>query len=460
MSVELSEPMAAAVRLVTDSPHRAEADLDRARTCLLHYAVCAVLGQELPWSATAVGLARGSAAERTGFGCSVVGLPDVVAPESAILANAVLGQSTLAEDVHPASLVHPGSMVIPAALAAAERNDATEQELLQAIVAGYDVVCSIGTALKTKEFVRRGLRPSGVFGPLGAAAAVGSVWRFDPERMTACLGIAANMGAGLREWATAGTTDIYFQNGIAARNGYLAAVLAEHGATGPATAFDGPSGLANAFAGGEVDWSPVLRAGEAPAAVRAVEYKRYPACSAVQSVLDVAARLAARASFAASSIERVEVLTHAHGKNNPGCDSHGPWQNVGQAQMSNQLGVALALLGRPLTVASYRTGMTDEGAAALAAKVTVVEDERLTAVYPARSGAVVRVFLADGTTVEESAEVANPVSDDEVRDMFAAVMSAALDGSGASWEALRDPDPGRSVHEWTRLLRQASNAAA
>jgi 2-methylcitrate dehydratase PrpD len=278
--------------------------------------------------------------------------------------------------------------------------------------------------------------------------------------MAACLGIAANMGAGLREWATAGTTDIYFQNGFAARNGYLAGVLAEHGATGPATVFDGPAGLAAAVAGGAVDWATVLHAGEVPAAVRVVQFKRFPACSAVQTVLAVASTLAGRVAFEASSIERVEVCTHAHGKYNPGCDSYGPWHNVGQAQMSNQLGVALALLRRPMTVAGYSAGMGDEVVTGLAAKVVVLEDEQLSAAYPARSGASVRVFMSGGSVFEESCAVADPMSDDEIRDMFASVMSTVLEDeageSSRSWEALRDPDPGRSVHEWTSLLRRAA----
>lgn len=451
-----SEIMSAAVRLVTQSRHRGPDDVDRARTCLLHFMGCAINGRSLPWSRAAVEVARQSRVGDSARGASVVGEDEFVTVDAAVFANAVLGQSTLAEDVDPASLVHPGSMIMSASLAAAERRDATEQDLLRGIIAGYDVVCSIGTSMKTPEFVRRGLRPSGIFGPFGAAAAVASVWRFSDELTAACLGIAGNTGAGLREWATAGTTDIYFQNGIAARNGYLAAVLAEQGMTGPDTVLEGPSGLTHAVSGGQADWGVLLGMQGAPAAVQGIQFKRYPACSAVQTVLEVAVTLMRRTPIDSGLISHVEVVTHAHGKHNPGCDSVGPWQHAGQAQMSNQLGVAIALTGRPLTVTAYAEAMDDPGVCELARRVSVVEDPAMTAEYPARSEGLIRVHLTDGRTIEESSAVAIPLTDAEARDVFRSAVTESLPSAeevGHALSLLENPDPNRPVREWARVLR-------
>lgn len=403
--------------------------------CLRHFVGCALYGRDLPWSRSAVALAAASPVPE-GAGSTVVGLAQPTTSDLAIFANAVLGQSTLAEDVHITSLVHPGSIVIPAALAAAERLDVDTDALLRAICVGYDVVAVVGAALKTPEFARRGLRPSGIFGPFGAAAAAAYLLGHDHARTMDALAIAGNLGAGLREWATAGTTDIYVQNGVAARNGYLAALLAQQGFTGPLSVLEGAAGLANAVSG-SFDSSAFSRLTGQPAAVHGVEFKRFPACSGVQAVLELAVRTAAEHVLAPGEIRAVTVHTHHHGKTNPGCDSAGPWAAVGQAQMSNQAGVAMALLGAPLRVADYVSMSARPDVLALAGRVRVVEDAALTAVYPGRSGARLVIETTDGRILERSITASTGLSRHEVEGFFGDAVDSTL-GHGPAAHAVRD----------------------
>ena len=383
----------AAERVVAVRP--GSEDLAAAATCVAHHLVCALAARDLPWCRAVTALAG------PGTDATLLGDGRTTRAEDAAFANAVLGQSTLAEDLHTPSLVHPGAVVIPAAMALAEEHGRSGAELLTAIVAGYEIAGTFGAAMKTPEFVARGFRPTGVFGVLGAAAAAAVLLRLDVATTESALALAVNMAAGLREWANAGTTDVYVHNGLAARNGILAARLAAAGVTGPPSALTGPAGMAHAYAGG-ADLSTV----EFTNVVHEVEFKRHPTCSAVQTVAELA--LSMRVP---DRIDRVTVHTHRHGTTNPGCDHPGPFASVGQAQMSNQLTVALALTRGSLTVADY----ADPGPAAdLATRVTVVEDPAYTRVYPGRSAARIDVTLTGGRVVTAELADTNPLRAKEV----------------------------------------------
>lgn len=438
-------------------PHRpSPEDLGRAGSCVRHFVGCALLGAELPWSAAALRAASAHPVSDA-FGSTTIGLSQRSTPQLAVFANAVLGQSTLAEDVHVPSLVHPGSIVIPAALAAAEQVGASTDLLLRAVVVGYDVVAAIGAAMKTPEFARRGLRPSGIFGPFGSAAAVSVLLGHDHPTALNALAIAGNLGAGTREWATAGSTDIYVQNGTAAWNGYFAAVLAGQGMTGPATLLEGPAGLGAAVSG-PVDWSGFTRLQDRPAAVHDVEFKRFPACSGVQAVLELALRTARENVVSPEAVRAVTVHTHHHGKTNPGCDSVGPWSSIGQAQMSNQLGVAMTMLGSSLLVTDYARMYDQEPVLALARRIRVVEDPALTAAYPGRSGARIVVELTDGSIIERALDRAVPLSTAEVDDFVERAIATSLSDSRRAsllWDALTSLSEPRPVHDLLASLRPA-----
>ena len=87
------------------------------------------------------------------------------------VANAVAIHARAQDDTHYASQAHAGAAVIPAALATAEREGASGATLLAGIIAGYEVTATVGEQLAGRA-IARGFRASGVFGVLGAAAAV------------------------------------------------------------------------------------------------------------------------------------------------------------------------------------------------------------------------------------------------------------------------------------------------
>jgi 2-methylcitrate dehydratase PrpD len=167
----------------------------------------------------------------------------------ATLLNAYLVTATTMCDVYRPTLTHITPEVIPPALAIAERDDLSGRDLLSAIAAGCEVTTRIGLGLDYPKFRARGWHGPGVIGPFGAAAAVGSLLRFDVETMARAFGLAGSQAAGT--FAAWGTPTVKFHQCRGALSGLMAALLAQQkfvATTEFLSAKDG--GLYNTYADG------------------------------------------------------------------------------------------------------------------------------------------------------------------------------------------------------------------
>jgi 2-methylcitrate dehydratase PrpD len=79
-----------------------------------------------------------------------------------------------------------------------ERVGASGKELIEAIVAGYEVFIRVGTAINPSHF-RRGFHTTGTCGALAAAAAAGKLLNLNIDELSNAIGIAATQASGLME---------------------------------------------------------------------------------------------------------------------------------------------------------------------------------------------------------------------------------------------------------------------
>lgn len=115
-------------------------------------------------------------------------LPVWFSGETAGLAGAVWCNASAAaaldlDDGHRMARGHPGAAIIPAALAAAQEAGSTTQELLRAIVVGYEVGVAVGAA-------RRFYANTGMWSGHGVVAALGALRRTPPEALAHAFAIA------------------------------------------------------------------------------------------------------------------------------------------------------------------------------------------------------------------------------------------------------------------------------
>jgi 2-methylcitrate dehydratase PrpD len=223
--------------------------IERAKDCIADTIAAIAFGSGLPWSRIVMDYAR-----RQGAG----GKSRILAPGGtrvrapmAALANGALAHAFEMDNLTwPNTGVHPGATMFTAALAVAQERGIGGRDLLAAFVAGSEVMIRIGRATRHNNETR-GFHAPGTTGPFGAAVVVGSLLKFDAEKMTQAIGIAGSLAAGLLEFAKSGTGAMVkrLHMGRAAESGVLAASLAEAGFTGPRTVLEGPFGFLNVYCG-------------------------------------------------------------------------------------------------------------------------------------------------------------------------------------------------------------------
>ena len=103
--------------------------------------------------------------------------------------------------MHLKSNSHIGGIVISASLALAQRDGWTGEQLLKAVVAGYEAGSLLGVAVQQSPGYNRHVRPSGICGAFGVAAAAIVATNLEEEVAVNALAFAANMASGFNEWA-------------------------------------------------------------------------------------------------------------------------------------------------------------------------------------------------------------------------------------------------------------------
>ena len=394
----------------------------KVKICLLDFLACAFEAHSLPWARQAQALATDGAGP-----CTIVGTSLKVPTGDAAFANSVAGHGLVREDMHTGSVSHLGIIVMPELLALSQERKVDGKAFIAAAIVGYEVGGRVGRALITPEFSRF-FRPTGFVGPLAGAAASGHLLRFDEAKIASALSLAANMAAGQNQWPHTGADDMFFEAGMASRNGLVAARLAGLGAYGSDKALDGEAGLLPAY---RPDHSaPDVRLFDGEPEIMSVFFKPVPVCNFAQTPALAALALAKEEKVDPNAIASVTVKATRAAKAYPGCDYAGPFSRVLQAKMSIHYAVAGALINRKIDESTYRR-LDDAAHMALAAKVTVEVDPGLTAAFPAKQGAEVVVKLKDGKVLSRRLADVIPADIDLIRRRFGEAASAVIGADAA-----------------------------
>ncbi|HVO55617.1 MAG TPA: MmgE/PrpD family protein [Solirubrobacterales bacterium] len=229
--------------------------------------------------------ARAVAAEIGGEGeATALGLSHRVGSAAAALANGAMMHALDFDDTHELAIVHPSVVVAPALLAVGEATGAGGEELLTAAVAGYEISARIGLAAPGALHVR-GFHPTSVCGVFAAAAVAARLRGLGAEQTANALGIAGSQASGLMEYLGDGSQTKPLHAGWAAHAGILAAALAAHGATGPASVLEGRFGLLASHVG-EFDATALTDGLGSRWETPEIAFKAYPCCHAGHAVLN------------------------------------------------------------------------------------------------------------------------------------------------------------------------------
>lgn len=297
--------------------------------------------------------------------------------EQAALATGALMHARTQDDTQMTALTHLGCTVLPALLALGDRDDASGQNFLTAMIAGYEAT-SAAAEEHSAASTQRGLRATSIYGPLGSAAACSRLLNLNVEQTVNALGLAVAFGGGTNQTWVAGTQEWQYQVGSASRNGMIAALLAERGVSGAPDALEGVAGHYAAFAGTRERAERVATDLGQNWRILAVTYKPYPICAINQVPVTVTVGLAARHDIREQDVESMVLKLSPGEAAYPGTDSHGPFTDVGGSLMSAPYCLAVAIRKRTIQFDDLRS-FDDEALMDLARRVEVVPDPQLPA---------------------------------------------------------------------------------
>ena len=343
----------------------------RARECLIDTFAIAVRGQKTTWGALAIAQARQSQGA-----CRLIGLSDVhLAAEQAAFANGLLAHALELDSLRkPGAGVHPGAIVVAAALAAGQERGASGRALLEAIIAGFEVMMRIGAStLHSAE--PRGFHAPGLTGPFGAAVAAGKIYGLDADKMNSAFGLALSLSAGLMQFAYEGQGAMVkrLHIGRAAQNGVFAAQMAERGYEGPHESLEGKRGFLATFCGKQDLAKLTAGLGEDFETLK-ICLKRYPCHITAHTAIYAAESWQRNLGLKAEQVAKIIVqgtsrMAELNGNQAP--------TDPALANYSIPFSLACALTGNAADPASFDPSkLQDASIMALARKISVVSDGR------------------------------------------------------------------------------------
>jgi 2-methylcitrate dehydratase PrpD len=349
-----------------------------------------VSGSRLPPGKKAISYARTRGGTKE---ACVVASGILTTAENAALANGMLAHADETDDSHAPSLTHPGCGIVPAALAMAEREEASGEALLRAVALGYDVGCRLTMSLDAYQFREDG-HSTHSFGPMfGAAAAAAALARLNERQVRHCLSFTAQQASGISCWMRdeEHIEKAFDFGGMPARNGVAAAAMVAHGFTGVEDALSGERSFFVAY-GRKPDPEKLVAGLGETYEVLNTNIKRWSVGSPIQAPLDALLLLIQEHKFSADEVERLTVRVAHQGANTT--------DNRAMPDICMQHLCAVMVLDATMSfkAAHDEKRMRDPRVLKLRKRVDLHGDDALTAAMPSRQG-IVEVVLRDGTTL-------------------------------------------------------------
>jgi 2-methylcitrate dehydratase PrpD len=216
--------------------------------------------------------------------------------------NAVLSDAAASDDSDIRNTAHEGTTLTSAGLAIAERAGASGQELLGAMVVGYEAAGRLGDA-------RRGGRPglhASQLVAFGGAVAAARLLKLSDEQMAHALGIVATTMGGLATGTNSWARE--YMGASAAACAVDAALAAGRGFTVNPDMLYGPGGFVEVFGGGAAAVERLtVDLGKDWDIVQFLAIKLWPGAHPLSGTVEAAMNAARQANVAPDQVAKILV---------------------------------------------------------------------------------------------------------------------------------------------------------
>jgi 2-methylcitrate dehydratase PrpD len=318
--------------------------------------------------------------------------PGLVVPPATLMKKAFAGESesprlkaliegTAAhtvevDDIFRDGIYHPGAPTIAAA-------SAINQNLLRAVVVGYEISTRIGAAMGKAHY--KHWHNTGTIGCFGATAAAAEALELDRKRFAHALATVTTFAAGLQQAFRMDSMSKPLHAGRAAEAGVAAALMAREGVTG---SLDVMTGFAAAM-GDDPDFERGLATLGKDFHITRMTFKNHACCGHTFAAIDGALGLKKQMKLEPEHIDGVEIATYRAGLE---VAHYAEPRTPAEGRFSLKYVVATALTHGSVRLAAFSPERLQcDKTRALMRKTSVSIDPELEAAFPAKRAARVAI---------------------------------------------------------------------
>ncbi len=339
--------------------------------------------------------------------CSVLGTAYKTTAVNAALLNGFSAHVLELDDGHRKGMIHLGASIISAVLAVAEKDNLLVDRILCGVVMGYEAAVRCARALQPGHKLI-GYHVSGTCGTIGSAMGIAFACGYTMEQLRSTLACAVTSAAGVLEIQEEASELKPYNLGRAAMDGLTAARMGRLALPGPDDILGGKRGLLAVLTDTSVQ-SQLTDFSNEDYSIEGIYQKMYAACRHCHPAIEAAIAIRNDHNLEPDEVDRVEVHTY---KLAVGGHDHTDIQGISSAKLSTPYSVALAMVKGDAGFEDFNAdNLRDPDIIGLTRKVSVMEDEQLTAQSPAVRGARVIVRLKSGE--EYAKEVLYPKGEPE-----------------------------------------------
>ncbi|PWA07791.1 hypothetical protein DCC39_16190 [Pueribacillus theae] len=312
---------------------------------------------------------------------------------NAAFVNGTSAHSLDFDDGFTKGSVHINSVIFPAVMACVEKYEKTGEDLIRAVLVGYEVAIKIASTIHPYSR-EKGFHNTPVAGVFGAAAAVTVLLGGKHQEMTSAFGNALSFAGGTFAFLGSGSEVKRIHPGIAARDGIIAAELALEGLQGPANIFERKDGLFDVFSETPIqDFSKDLE-------LFNIYIKPYPACRHLHVVIEALKEFKKNhRNFDIKEIKKMRIGVHKVASYH----NHKVINTLIDAQMSIPYAAAVSLIDDDVIIKSFDVDREDrENINHLMNLIDVTEDSDCELLYPKTRKTNIKITMENGEEHEFS----------------------------------------------------------
>ena len=366
---------------------------------------------------------------------------------SAALANGCAGDWAELDEGYRRVICHAGVYCLPALLAEAEAEQHSTQDVLRALVIGYETVARVARVFTFSNLV---LHPHGSLAAVGAAAAIASLRRVPQDQAVGAISSAATMVLpGPYTHPIQGSLVRNVWPGVAAQTGLRAVDWSGMGIRGLSSALHDV--YADAF-GARPDAKQLTEELGAAWAISDGYHKIFACCQYGHATIEATCKLLERVS--PTRIESIHLETH---KKAWIMDNPDPATTIAAKFSIQHIAATAAIHGGGGAEAFSSGSLRHPEVAALRQKVTTSPYEPLPD-WPNDRPTRVTWTLDDGSTVSEEVLSARggpdlPFTPDEIRTKIRNIVDAPYPAMSAVTNAILDLDQTTLSQSWCETVR-------